>query len=134
LYLATTTTACRTRRDSSGFELFEMLEHADHRVTRGRVRLVRNRTAKGDTELRAELALDEAIRAERLFRIVVVEIRFTARGGDPDGGESRGATAGLRDREVLDRRPETLANQRHGRQGNQTIVVVVRSTEDRACH
>jgi hypothetical protein len=42
--------------------------------------------------------------------------------------------ARLRDGEILDGRPEPLANQRDGRQGNQTIVVVVRSTEDRACH
>ena len=78
--------------------------------------------------------LDQAIGAKRLLGIVMMEIRFTAGGGNPDGGEGSGAATRLRDRELLDRGPEALANQRDRRQGDQTIVVVVRPTEDRACH
>ena len=78
--------------------------------------------------------LDQAVGAERLLGIVVIEIGFTTGGGNPHSGE-RGSTAtGLRDGELLDRRAEALANQRDRRQGNQTIVVVIGPTEDRACH
>ena len=51
--LATATTTCRARRDGSGFELLEVLEHADHRVARGCVRFVRDRATEADAELRA---------------------------------------------------------------------------------
>src|SRR3954454_4142890 len=74
--LAAAAAARRTRRDSGGLELLEVLEHADHRVARSRVRLVGDRAAEADAQLGAQLALDQAVGAERLLRIVVVQISF----------------------------------------------------------
>lgn len=51
-YLTTSTATCWARRDGSGFELFEMLEHADHRVARSSMRLIRDRATEADAELR----------------------------------------------------------------------------------
>jgi hypothetical protein len=132
--LPTTTTARGARGDGGSLELLEVLEHADHRVARGRVRLVGDRAAEADAQLGAKLRLDQAIRPERFLRIVMIEIRFTAGGSNPHGRECSSAATGLRISELLDRRAQPLTNQRNGRQGNQTIVVVVRPTEDRACH
>jgi hypothetical protein len=132
--LATATAASRARRDSGSFELLEVLEHADHGVTRRRVGLVRDRATKRDSKLRAELGLDQAIRAKRFLGIVVSEIGFAAGGSDPHGSESGSTTTGVRDRELFDRSAETLANQRHWRKSDETIVVVIWPTEDRACH
>ena len=101
---------------------------------RGRVRLVGDRATERDAELGAELGLDQAVGAERLLRIVVAEIGFAARGSDPDGGEASSAAARLGNHEVLDRGAEALADKRNGRQRDQTVVVVVGPTEDRACH
>ena len=64
-----------------------MLEHADHRVARGRVRLVGDRATEADAKLGTKLGLDEPIRAKRFLGIVVIEICLTPGGGDPDGGE-----------------------------------------------
>ena len=132
--LPAATTARRARRDGSGLELLEVLEHADHRVARSRMRLVRDRATEADAELRAQLGFDEAIRAKSLFGIVMIEIGFTTSGGDPHGGESGGTATRLRDGEFFHRHTEPLANQRNGRQSNQTIIVVIGPTEDRACH
>ncbi len=116
--LPTTTAARRTRSDRGGFELFEMLEHADHRVASRGVRLVRDGATEGDAQLCAKLRLDQSIRAEGLLRIVMIEIRFTAGGSDPHSRECGSATAGLRRRELLHRNTQPLTNQRDGRQGN----------------
>jgi hypothetical protein len=126
--LAPTTAAGRARCHRGGFELLEVLEHADHRVARRGVRLVRDRAAEADAQLGAELRLDQAIGAKRLFRIIVAEIGLTTGSGDPNGGERSSPAARLRDSELFDRAPEPLADQRYWGQGNQTIVVVVRST------
>ncbi|MGE0397911.1 MAG: hypothetical protein AB7T06_14525, partial [Kofleriaceae bacterium] len=98
------------------------------------VRLVGDRATERDAQLGAKLGLDQAVGTERFLGIVVTEICFASSGGDPDGSEGSGAAAGLRDREILDRRAEALANQRHRRKGDQSIVVVIGPTEDRACH
>jgi hypothetical protein len=132
--LAAAATASRAGRDGSGLELLEVLEHADHRVARGRVRLVGDRATERDAKLRAELGLDQAIRPEGFLGIVVVKVGLTTGGCDPDSCERCGATARLRDGEVLDGRAEALADQRNRRQSHQTVVVVIGPTEDRACH
>src|SRR4026207_2584725 len=111
-----------------------MLEHADHRIARRRVRLVGDRATERDAKLRTELGLDEPIRAQRFFWIVVIEICFTPGGSNPHGGKGGSAASGLRRRELLDGNAEALTDEWHRRQGYQTIVVVIRPTEDRACH
>jgi len=98
------------------------------------MRLVRDRTAERDAKLRAELRLDQAIRAKRLLGIVMREVGFAAGGSDPYGSESGSTTTGLRSRELFHRSAEALANQRHWRKSDETIVVVIWPTEDRACH
>src|SRR5512146_2948679 len=123
--LAATATACRARRDRCRLELLEVLEHADHRVARCSMRLVRDRTTEADTQLCPQLRLDQPVGPERLFRIVVAEICFAPGGGNPDGGEGSRTATRLRDSKLLDRAPQTLAHQRYRGQSNQTIVVVV---------
>src|SRR5690606_38675352 len=61
--LAAATAARGARRDGGGLELLEVLEHADHRVARRRVRLVGDRAPEADAELCAELRLDQPVRA-----------------------------------------------------------------------
>ena len=116
--LAAAATTRGARRNGGCFELFEVLEHADHRVARGRVRLVGDRATEADAKLRAELRFDQAISTEGFLRIVVIEISFTAGGSDPHGGESCGTAAWLRRPEFLDRYTQPLTNQRDGRQGD----------------
>ncbi|HLL22692.1 MAG TPA: hypothetical protein VK427_11200, partial [Kofleriaceae bacterium] len=126
--LAATTTTSRAGRDGGSLELFEVLEHTDHRVARGRMRLVRDRAAERDAKLGAELRLDQPVGAEGFLRIVVVEVGFTARCCDPNGGESGGTATRLRRSEILDRSAEALTNQRHGRKSDEAVVVVIRPT------
>jgi len=86
--LAAAAAAGGARGDGSRLELLEVLEHADHRVARCGMRLVRDRSAEADAQLGAELRLDEAVGTERLLGIVVSQIGFAAGGGNPDRGES----------------------------------------------
>jgi len=98
------------------------------------MRFIRDRATERDSQLRAELRLDQAIRTKRFLGIVVIEIGFAAGGSNPNGSESGSTTTGLRDRELFDRGAEALANQRDRRKSDETIVVVIWPTEDRACH
>ena len=115
LRLAAAATARRARRDGGSFELLEVLEHADHRVARGGVRLVGDRAAEADAKLRAELGFDQAIRAKRFLGIVVAEVCLAAGGGNPHRRKRRGTPTRLRDRELLHRASKPLPNQRHRR-------------------
>src|ERR1041385_5962589 len=108
LELPATATARRARRDGGGLELLEVLEHADHRVAPGRVRLVGDRAAEVDSKLGAQLRLDQAIRAQRLFGVVVVEVSLAASRRDPDRGKGGRTATGLRRGELLHRGAEAL--------------------------
>jgi hypothetical protein len=132
--LATAPTARGARGDRSGLELLEVLEHADHRVARSRMGLIGDRPTQADAQFGAQLGLDQAVGAKRFLGVVMPEIGLATRRGNPHRGERGSAATRLRDGKLLHRTSKPLTNQRHRRKRNQTIVVVVGPTKDRACH
>ena len=74
------------------------------------MRLIGDGASKPNAQLGAQLGLDESIRAQRLFGIIIIQIGFAARGRDPNGGQRSGATARLRYRKFLHRRAQALTH------------------------
>jgi hypothetical protein len=82
----------------------------------------------GETELGAELRLDEPISTKCLLRIVRGEVGFTTGGGNPHRSQRCRTSPWRRSRELLYRRPQSLAHDGNRWKCDKTIVVVVMST------
>jgi hypothetical protein len=123
--LATATATRRARRDGGSLEFFKVLKHLNHRVASGRMGFIGDGPPQADAKFGAKFRLDEPIRTQGFFGVVVIEISFAAGGCNPNRGQCRSAATGLGDPKIFDGGTQPRTYQLDWRESHKAIVVFV---------